>query len=61
MSFRVASDLKSDTLRTGPIVKLDDLPSFASNTAAIAGGLKTGDVYRVTVSPGVSSTLAVVY
>jgi len=61
MSFRVASDLKSDTLRTGPIVKLDSIPVFASNTDAVAGGLKVGDVYRILASPGVSSALAIVY
>lgn len=61
VSMRVASDVKTDTTRSGYPVKLDNLPVYASNTAALAGSLTVGDVYRLPASEGAPSLLAVVY
>lgn len=61
VSMRVASDVKTDTTRSGYPVKLDSVPVYASNTAAIAGGLTAGDVYRLPASEGSPSLMAIVY
>ncbi len=60
-SLRIASDIKGDTLQTGSPATVSALPAYATNTAALAGGLLPGALYRVTVGAGVSSPVAVVY